>query len=403
MLASAFFSFAPIVSSEPAIIISDYELTPSVLMPGDEAILNVTLYNSETSGSRTTQELCGGLTITNVGTSGANIQKISVISASDGNYDISATSYYSNVGRIASGASIPISFAITSNKNMREGWYFPKVKVDLESSSLEDLNYPIPVRVSNETIDLIEAQVPSQISISGETDITLNVVNHRETPVNAVTIFPIEVEDIEIMPKNKFLGTISSQTSEDVSFSVIPIEKGQYNLTFNLTYKNGVNKHNSSLTFSIDVVDSLDVAPVLYSVPSTVGKGQSGRIRIEVYNAKTEEISGVVVTPANTNVTVSPAQYFIGSMDPDDVYSASFEIDSDSLEIGEEYSIDFKVTFKQGENYYETPSVNAGFKVVEPVIVSDGTSVCYATIFIIVIIIVIIVLFYFIRKRRTAR
>ena len=119
---------------------------------------------------------------------------------------------------------------------------------------------------------------------------------------------------------------------------------------------------------------------------------------MEVYNAKAESISGVIVTPI-TDVQVSPTQYFIGSMDPDDVFSASFDVYTSDLEIGNSYDIDFKVTFKQGENYYETSTVGTSFSVTEPVDSNAGLTNNLALIFI-SIVLIIVNLLYFIRKKR---
>ena len=70
-----------------------------------------------------------------------------------------------------------------------------------------------------------------------------------------------------------------------------------------------------------------------------------------------------------TDATVIPSQYFIGAMDPDDVFSASFDIYSDMLDYGN-HTIKFKVSFKQGSEYYETPSISHSFKVIS----GEGTN-----------------------------
>ena len=155
------------------------------------------------------------------------------------------------------------------------------------------------------------------------------------------------------------------------------------------------------MEFSIEIIETLDVAPVLYSFPSTISKGVTSKIRLEVYNAKSDSISGVLVTPV-TDVEISPSQYFIGSMDADDVFSASFDVHTDDLDIGSEHSIDFMVSFKQGNNYYETPSVSSSFKVVKPVESGDGgMSLIILTVF--VIIIIGLFLFYRLKKRRIVK
>jgi hypothetical protein len=403
IIASLFLALMPSVNASPAVTVSSYKLTPSVLMPGENGTLEVTIYNAETTATSTRQTTSGGTITTNVETSGATITRVWVTTVSNGNKEIIPSSYYDGLGKIAPGASMPLTFKITVDKGLTEDWYFPKVKVNLEAESYEDVEYPITIRVSNKTVELIDTEVPSTMYMSGATEITLTVVNNFEAGVDAVTVEPAEVNGIEIYPKRVFVGTMDSDSHEDVSFSVNPLAEGIANLSFVVNYKNGQNDHSSTLNFSMNVIDSLDVAPVIYSVPSMVGKGVSARIRLEVYNAKSEEISGVIVSPIDTNLTISPSQYFIGSMDPDDVFSASFEVDTSDLTLKENYSIDFKVTFKQGENYYETPSVNAGFMVVEPTAADDGMTMCYTTIIVIVVAISLIILFFFYRKRRKGK
>jgi hypothetical protein len=387
----------PISCADPSVTVSDYELSPEVFMPGDTGILTLTIYNAETTATETTVTV----TTTTVETHGAMIQAVWISSVSDGDKQVKSDLRFQDIGVIAPGGSIPISFELTAEENITEDWYFPKVKIDLENSRYEDAYYPIPVRVSNLTVDLISKEVPSKISVGGSTEITLTAINNREGSVDGVTITPSSNNEIDFMPESVFVGSLASETSQDVSFSLIPSEIGTYNLSFIISFKNGDNLHNQTLTIPIEVIETLDVAPVIYSVPSSVGKGQKGRARLEVYNAKTESISGVIVTPV-TNVKVTPSQYFIGAMDPDDVFSASFEIDTNNLDIGENYSIDFKVSFKQGDNYYETPSVSSTFSVVEAC-EKTSNNLGLTIALVIVILILVLILYFNWRKRRRPR
>ena len=165
-----------------------------------------------------------------------------------------------------------------------------------------------------------------------------------------------------------FIGTLEAGNSEDIILSINPDEMGKKILSLNLSYMNGDNKHHEKYDIPIEIIDVLDVAPILTDIPSTIKKGKSSRIGLEVYNAKTESITGVIITPISV-ATVIPSQYFIGAMDPDDVFSASFDIFTDNLDYGNN-TIRFKVSFKQGSEYYETPSISHIFRVVS----GDGTS-----------------------------
>ena len=124
-----------------------------------------------------------------------------------------------------------------------------------------------------------------------------------------------------------------------------------------------------------------------------------GRVRLEVFNAKTEAISGVMVVPISDNLRLSPSTYFIGSMDPDDVFSASFNLYTSDLEIDEIYDIGFKVKFKQGENYYETSEVSSIFKVVKPE-KKEKSNLTYNIAIVVVIAIILLLVINYFRRRR---
>jgi hypothetical protein len=389
----------PVTCADPSVMIDSYELYPEVLMPGDSAVLTLTIKNAETTATHTISSTSGGTTTTTVKTIGAIIDNIWISPAQSGGNQIKATSNYANVGRLAPGASFDISLKLVVDENMSEGLYFPIVCIDVES--YEDVRFPVHVKVSNDSVYLLSTDVPSTISVSGSTEITLSVVNARDSPVDGVEISPKDVDGIEFTPESIFIGTLGAHASQDVSFSVKPRGTGLKNLSFEVDYKNGDNVHNDVVVIPMEIIETLDVAPVLYSVPSTVEKGKSTRISLEVFNAKTESITGVIVTPI-TDATVVPSQYFIGAMDPDDVFSASFDLYVDNIDYGN-YTVEFKVSFKQGNNYYETPVVSSSFKVVAAEQNSgDGGLSITIGITAAVIIVALVLLFVF-KKRRNVK
>jgi hypothetical protein len=410
-------SFIPMVHASPSIIISEYTLYPSVFMPGDSGILTLTVKNAETTSTRTSTS-DSTTTVTMVG---AVLDNIWILPAEDGDREISANLNYEDVGYLAPSASIPISFKLRVDPNMSEGVYFPIVRIDVDSYT--DVSFPILVNVSNTTVDLVATSVPSKMSQSGETQITLTAVNHRPTTVSDVTIIPEEPTGVTITPEQEFIGDMAAGVSEEIVFSINPSEKGLKNISFELRYKNGDNIHSTTTTVSLEVVNTFDVAPIITSFPVSITKGSSSKIRIEVYNAKTEKITGVLITPV-CNAIVVPSQYFIGAMDPDDVFSASFDIFTDNVDYGSE-TIGFIVSYKQDGQYYETPVVSKPFQVIKGIgtsyqsqsssssTSSSGTqgmpetpslTMCLSTLVIIIIVIVVVVIIFLRwRKRRKAQ
>ncbi len=406
----------PPVQASPAIMIQQYQVSPEILMPGDSAILTLIVSNGETVATQTTTSVSADETTTTVHTLGASLDEILISPAVSGGKQMYATSRYDDLGYLAAGASITVNFKLNVDANMSEGIYFPTAKIDVTGGT--DVSYPLMVKVSNSSVDLLQKNIPSKISEGGATDIIITVLNKRENMVNDVSITPAG-DNIECVPSSYFVGSLPAKTSQDVVFSLRPLDIGSSDLTFNVTYKNGDNLHSNNLIVPVSIIQTLDVAPIITNFPISITKGGSSKISIEVYNAKTEKITGVLVTPI-CNATVIPSQYFIGSMDPDDVFSASFDIYTDTVDYGTEI-IGFVVSFKQGNDYYETPQVSKTFDIVTgPGVTyqsssgSNGQSsgsngafptpsltTCVLSIVLIVVILIVIVIFFMrYRKRR---
>ncbi|KYK30675.1 MAG: hypothetical protein AYK22_08550 [Thermoplasmatales archaeon SG8-52-3] len=391
--------FVPSISADPSIIIENYSLYPEIFMPGDSGILTITVKNAETTNTVQTTSTTGSTSTTKTDTVGAYIKKIWLVSATDGFYKIKTTKSYEYLGILAPLSSININFKIIAEENITEDLYFPSVHIDVDT--YENVQFPIPVKVSNATVSLLLTDLPSRISKSGSTLVTLTAVNNRENAVDSVTIIPESNDGLKFTPNSVFVGTLQADASSEASFSIKPNDVGVFNISFNVQFKNGDNVHTEKISHSIQVVETLDVAPVLNSIPSKIEKGKSARVSLEVYNAKTEPITGVIVTPI-TYAIVTPSQYFIGSMDPDDVFSASFELNSGDLTYGN-YTIGFKLSFKQDNEYYETPIIYSNFSVI-PLknIGSDGGLLVLFGSVIIIILVVLIFIFY-IKKRRSTK
>ena len=363
---------SPLISAEPSIVITDYDIYPSIFLPGDRGILTLTIQNTETQS--TTTETYGDATdsVTIIESNGVVINKIWVNSDSDENgrkiKSTAGTTGYKDFGNIAPGAVFQLSFELIAEENISEGYYFPNVRIDLEKDSYDDITFPIELRVSNETVDLISTDVPSKISVGGSTDILFTIVNKRKNIIDSVIISSGDDTDLDFSPNSIFIGSLESGESKDVLLSINPDSMGEKDLSLNLSYLNGDNLHYENYDIPIEIIEVLDVAPIFTDIPSSISKGRSARIGLEVYNAKTESITGVIITPI-TNATLIPSQYFIGAMYPDDVFSASFDIYTDMLDYGN-HTIKFKVSFKQGSEYYETPYISHIFKVVS----GDGDS-----------------------------
>jgi len=239
--------------------------------------------------------------------------------------------------------------------------YFPTVHIDVDAGS--NVNFPIALKVSSETIELLPTNVPSKISDSGTTDVTLTVVNRLGCLMKNVIVDVSDNEEITVSPERMFVGMIEAYSSRDVVFSLDPHSTGIKDISFEVQFKNSDMIHKKYLNISTEVIGVPDVEIIFHEIPSVVQKGDTIGIALEVFNAKPTSISGVTVVPI-CNETILPSKYFIGEMNSDDVFSAHFTLETDNLKFGE-HAIEFKVTFKQGNDFYETSTVTVDYSVVK--------------------------------------
>jgi hypothetical protein len=388
--------FLPCTLADPTVMVTDYTLEPQTLLAGDEAVLSVTLTNTEGTATQTNTDYVGGVPIDQtVDTIAATINNVWITSDGDGSYSVKASDNYEDIGDLSPGSSIELTFLIGAHQNISAGLYTPILNVNVDQ--FQDVAYPIPVRISSYSATILPKDVPKKISSSGSTAITLTAVNNREIAVEDVTITANTNQSIEVSPTSTYIGTLSSESSQDISCSLQPTTLGEQEVTFTISYRNGENSHSNTITIPIEVIETNDVSPVLYNIPNSIFQHGSKRITLEIYNAKSETITGVTVIPV-TDFSTSPTEYFIGSMDSDDVFSASFDVNADDLDPGN-YTLGFKVSFKQGNNYFESPTISDQISVVKNNVgsSSDGGSTLIIIGFVIVI---VIILFFVLWKRR---
>ena len=383
------------VQADPSVLISSYTWDPEVFMPGDSGSLTLTITNAEAAHTITSTSTIGGTTTARVDSVGVFFNKIWLVADSDGTHEFRAGEYFTDILYLAPASSFELVLPVVAEDNLVENTYYPLLRIDVQS--YDDVKYPIPVQVSNSSVDLLAAEVPSTISFSGSTQITLSVVNNHEGSINSLQVIPQTLNNINVTPAYQVIESLAAHSSEDVTFSLLPETTGSYDMTFNLIYNNGNNEHTSSLHLSFDVVETPDVSPILYEVPSSIEQGSTEKLRLKVYNAKAEAISGVVVTPV-TNAFITPSQYFIGTLAANDEYSVSFEVDATTMAVGD-YSIDFAVSFKQHGQTFETTPVTSSFSVTE--VVPPDTTAETAGGVIFLIIVVSIIAFYIYRRRRS--
>ena len=323
----------------PAVMVTDYNVDPEVLMPGDAGTITVTIKNMDTKSSETettTTGRVGGDSSTTQMTSAvsAEIETIRLSSSGEiewlqkGSY---RTKYY-NVGSLGQGESISISLPIKADAHVSDGTYFTEVYIEVDNG--DNVRFPIPVTVDSSEVEIIVKDIPSEISLSESVTMEMEVANNRPNSVSGVivSVKPLST-GLEFIPERIFIGDLGAYEKRAVNFTLQTFstdatqasdETGTKRFAFEVTYKNGDNKHHNGLESSVFVTSIADVRLILVNAPESFFKDDAAKIEFDVANGMTKDIKAVSVIPAAiAGLRILPSEYFIGDMEVGDVFSAS--------------------------------------------------------------------------------
>jgi hypothetical protein len=150
------------------------------------------------------------------------------------------------------------------------------------------------------------------------------------------------------------------------------------------------------------VKSSSDVKLILVNAPEFVFRGEVANIDFDVANGMTKDIKAVSVVPAKADLRIFPSEYFIGDMEVGDVFSASFDLHTTNLEVGE-ITIPFELVFKdiETDRQYEIGGYTVQVEVRQPQ--KSGSQPLMLGGTLVAILVVVAVVFWMRTRRKRAR
>lgn len=189
-------------------------------------------------------------------------------------------------------------------------------------------------------------------------------------------------------------GIIGPGDSIELPFSIMVSNNtpdGTYFLDFNL--KGAARLYSLNLKIPVRV-DSSSILSTLSEAP----KLNPGGIILSVANNRPNSVNAATVIPEG-NTTFEPAEYFIGTMDPDELFTVKFDMKANTQE-----NIRFKLRFKNGNNWHESQALTVKLNDSNPLAAQNTeNSSLLPVILILSAVIIIIAGFFIIMKRRRAK
>ena len=211
----------------PTVTITEYKVSPSVLMPDSLGTITIMVKNTATSatlkentGIYTTESTTTKVTDINV-----NIENVKL----EGNGIIVQSRDFQHVGEIGPGQSIQLTFSILAPS--KSGMYFPEVWIDTTGG--RSTRYPVPVNVNTavgierQAILIMGSSLSGSANPGDEIPVTLTISNAGQTLADDV-IIRIENVSATVAPKNSdsyHLGAITAGGLKTVDLVLLSDKK----------------------------------------------------------------------------------------------------------------------------------------------------------------------------------
>ncbi|MEA2032078.1 MAG: hypothetical protein U9N41_00665 [Euryarchaeota archaeon] len=391
----------------PTVMITDYNVYPEVLMPGDTGTITVTIQNRDTQSSETETTTTKTTSYESSTTATSTIRaEIETIRLSSRSRDIEwlregvQRSEYYNIGALGPGESITISLPIKAAAHTSDGTYFPEVCIEVEKG--ENVRFPIPVKVASSDVK-ISADAPSSVTMGEITTVGLTVFNTRQNKIEAVRLVPM-TKGVKFSPSEFPIGTMEPDELVNASFDIAigdSFDQGENEIEFKVEYKNGDNNHESYCKIPIEVVHGYGVRLIASKFPSSIIIGEMVEIELDTVNTRSDEAKSAIVVPMTEELLYQPSEYYIGNMRPGDLYTAQFKIDTSNMKTGVNNLV-FKVIYKDANGYQESDVCTLTLNAAAMDAAKTSTSLSGGFIIPIVVILVIIALgtVLYIRRRK---
>ena len=331
-------AFTPAVGAATGgstVTVTDYQVTPSVLLPGEQATIRVVLQNTVSIASSTETVVetdSTGATSTSSETKDLFAVLDSVRLFGNGLEVIEGS--YDHAGALGPGQSMPLTFLVRAPA--QSGMYFPEIRVHIPDGF--NVRYPIPVNVNtplglqSQAILVLESSLPDSVQPGSEIPVTLTVANAGELLANDVTV-RIETSGTAIAPKSTdlyHLGTIQGGCEQKVDLVLISDRKTASGLTripvsMQYTALDGKTyTQNTSINIPFEGQAELGFVSVDTS-PRRVVAGQPFDLTIRIENTGTGEAKQVAATVDLPMTGTTEA--FIGKIKPGNDAPAIFMLD----------------------------------------------------------------------------
>jgi hypothetical protein len=250
----------PAVSAigEPTVQVSEYHVSPSVMMPDSLGTISVVLKNTATTAQQKENSGVVANDFTTSTTTDINVNIENVRLEGKGLTVVSQD--FNHVGAIGPGQSIQITFTVKAP--MENGLYYPEVWIDTTGG--KSTRFPVPVNVNTpigiqkQAVLIVESSLPGTVHPGDEIPVLVTIKNGGLTGADDVTV-RIDNVSTTIAPKTTDLyhiGAVGPGGEQNISLVLLSdknLNPGLIRVPLTIQY-NWVDGSSYTIQSSIDIV-----------------------------------------------------------------------------------------------------------------------------------------------------
>ncbi|AAM07309.1 TPA: hypothetical protein HA338_18120 [Methanosarcina acetivorans] len=284
-----------------------------------------------------------------------------------------------NIGALNPGRTATKEFYLYVDKNAQKGTR----SIDLRARTEKDKPWSektVDIRIGTETftskgtVELAEFVTSPEVFMPGDkgtitvtlkntataTTVTIDDEDYdTNARIQAATLKPLSDGITNLEAPYYEMGLVGPGDSIQLTFNV-KVEEDASEGTHNLELAIEGNSYDYSCRKNIPLkVDSSNIK-VIPSKPLQMVGGQA-TVEFDVANTHPNELNSVSIKPEAEGVKFYPAEYFIGPMDSDELFTIEFDAtidDSSDVDASEPITMDVTATYNNGINRHENVAGN---------------------------------------------
>jgi hypothetical protein len=319
-------------TNNPTVIITDYKITPSVLLPGDKGTITIILKNTAQSASLKENSgvaLDGVFTMTKSTDINVYIERVKM----EGNGITVLTKAFDRLGSLGPGQSVPVTFVIQAPEN--NGIFFPEAWINVKDG--RSTRYPVTVNVNTDISTQkkpalsVTQSLPDRIASGDDCIAGITITNTGLTRASDITVLVNStIKSLVLTSPGRYYVehlnpgemknlTLRFATDKNTPLGIDPV-------TLSVTYHNpdGSSEWQTE-TIGIPIKGKANIAVKSFLTdPAVPAPGSAFTLITRVENTGTDQATSVKVTLDSPLSGTKTA--FIGSIDKNSDGPALFSL-----------------------------------------------------------------------------